>query len=602
MGILRADRITGLGGADAITGSTFFGGGVSAESGSASQNNLQLDISSDFNLGTNNFTIEAFIYLDALGQFNNILAVGTDSTNGYRMDLGTGNNLRLVTKLGSDSWGVLITGSTTFIKDKWYHVAVTRSGNSFDLWVDGTKDATTVTNSGAFSDATVSSANSGTNNIGVEIGSLSTYGFSRKFNGYISNLHLVNGTALYTSNYTIPTTRLEKRSDTVILTCNSAGNVLNEETGKTIIKHSANINSQGPVASRFTPNSPVGFSTTTDVGSQYGSTFDGFGSFATSTYMVPPGGNTRERGRGRGVLGGGFNGVSPNNHNVISYVEVQSGGIFKDFGDLTLVRSYFPAGQTSSSTRGIFAGGYGGGGGYNTIDFITIANTGNAIDFGDISVAKFGQGGLSNQTRALFGGNSTAPFDNIIEFVTIATTGNAQDFGDLVKQRGLTAGASSSTRGVFTGGRSNTPSSNAQDNIMEYVTIATTGNTQDFGDLSTTTRYGHTGFSSPTRGISAGGFDPSGQAKTIDYFTIATLGNSSDFGDLSAVTGYCGSVTNSTRGAVTINNQPNYYNTLEFITIATLGDAQDYGDADVGSSKGHGDFPACASDSHGGVA
>ena len=40
-------------------------------------------------------------------------------------------------------------------------------------------------------------------------------------------------------------------------------------------------------ASRFTPNSPVGFSTTTDVGSQYGSTFDGFGSFATSTYMVP---------------------------------------------------------------------------------------------------------------------------------------------------------------------------------------------------------------------------------------------------------------------------------------------------------------------------
>jgi len=294
--------------------------------------------------------------------------------------------------------------------------------------------------------------------------------------------------------------------------------------------------------------------------------------------------------------------VSPNVTNAISYVEVQSGGIFKDFGDLTLARGYSPAGQTSSSTRGIFAGGYGGGGGYNTIDFITIANTGNAIDFGDISVAKFGQGGLSNQTRALFGGNMTAPFDNIIEFVTIATTGNAQDFGDLVKQRGLTAGASSSTRGVFTGGRSNTPSSNAQDNIMEYVTIATTGNTQDFGDLSTTTRYGHTGFSSPTRGISAGGFDPSGQAKTIDYFTIATLGNSSDFGDLSAVTGYCGSVTNSTRGAVTINNQPNYYNTLEFITIATLGDAQDYGDADVGSSKGHGDFPACASDSHGGVA
>ncbi len=165
MGILRADRVTGLGGANAITGSTFFGGGISAESGGASQNNLQLNLSSDFNLGTNNFTIEAFIYLEALGQFNNILAVGTDSTNGYRMDLGTGNNLRLVTKLGSDSWGVLITGSTTFIKDKWYHVAVTRSCSSFDLCVDGNKDANTVTNSYSFLDATVNDANVGDNNV-----------------------------------------------------------------------------------------------------------------------------------------------------------------------------------------------------------------------------------------------------------------------------------------------------------------------------------------------------------------------------------------------------------------------------------------------------
>ena len=67
----------------------------------------------------------------------------------------------------------------------------------------------------------------------------------------------MNGTAVYTSNYTIPTTRLEKRSDTVILTCNSAGNVLNEETGKTITKHSANTNSQGPVASRYIKDSTV---------------------------------------------------------------------------------------------------------------------------------------------------------------------------------------------------------------------------------------------------------------------------------------------------------------------------------------------------------
>ena len=600
MGILRTDRVSGLGGANAITGSTFFGGGVSAESGSASQNNLQLDISSDFNLGTNNFTIEAFIYLEALGQFNNILAVGTDSTNGYRMDLGTGNNLRLVTKLGSDGWGVLMTGSTTFIKDKWYHVAVTRSGNSFDLWVDGTKDATTVTNSGAVLDATVSSANSGTNNIGVEIGSLSTYGYSRKFNGYISNLHLVNGTALYTSNYSLPTTRLEKRSDTVLLACNSAGNVLNEETGKTITKHSANTNSQGPVASRFTPNSPVGFSTTTDVGSQYGSTFDGFGSFATSTYMVPPGGNTRERNRGRGVLGGGAPFVSPSVINNMSYHEVQSQGNFQDFGDLTVSRGQFPAGQNASSTRGLSSGGWTNPAGVNTIDFITIANTANAIDFGDTTITR-PNGVLSNQTRSLTAGNGDLV--NTIDFVTIATTGNASDFGDLVDGRANLSGVSSPTRGVFGGGRNNTPSSNTEYNTLQFITIATTGNTQDFGDLSRT-RYGASAFSSATRAIFAGGYtNPSGAAPSIDFFNITTLGNASDFGDLSDGQGYGGSLTNTILGLITINAPSDYFNTIEFITISTTGNAKDFGDADpLGSGKGHGSFPSCMSDSHGGTA
>ena len=585
MGILRADRITGLGGADAITGSTFFGGGVSAESGSASQNNLQLDISSDFNLGTNNFTIEAFIYLEALGQFNNILAVGTDSTNGYRMDLGTGNNLRLVTKLGSDSWGVLITGSTTFIKDKWYHVAVTRSGNSFDLWVDGTKDATTVTNSGAFSDATVSSANSGTNNIGVEIGSLSTYGLSRKFNGYISNLHLVNGTALYTSNYTIPTTRLEKRSDTVILTCNSAGNVLNEETGKTIIKHSANINSQGPVASRFTPNSPVGFSTTTDVGSQYGLTFDGFGSFATSTYMVPPGGNMRERNRGRGVfIGGGGN-------NNIDYIIIQSQGNAIDFGDKTSL--FKQSGCVASSTRSVNAGGFENPAFTNIMDFITIANTANATDFGDLTLARRNLGGAGNSTRGIFFGGGSPSVTDTIDFITIATAGNASDFGNTTSAKSSVGSFASPTRAVFGGGESN---------AIEYLTIATTGNATDFGDLISGTTEKPAGTSSSTRGLFiCGESQPSGtRLNTIQFVTIATTGNATDFGDHTDLRRSLAACNNSIRAVYGGGNTApanTTVNTLSFVTIATAGNGQDFGDLTLGRSlDGNG-----SSDSHGGL-
>jgi hypothetical protein len=66
---------------------------------------------------------------------------------------------------------------------------------------------------------------------------------------------------------------------------------------------------------------------------------------------------------------------------------------------------------------------------------------------------------------------------NAIEYITIASTGNSTDFGDLTIERLNRAACSSSTRGVFGGGNS------AYTNVLDYVTIATTGNALDFGDL-----------------------------------------------------------------------------------------------------------------------
>ena len=75
-------------------------------------------------------------------------------------------------------------------------------------------------------------------------------------------------------------------------------------------------------------------------------------------------------------------------------------------------------------------------------------------------------GGLYYPTRA-----------NIIEYITIATTGDAVDFGDLTNKRSDLAAASSPTRGVFCGG--DTPSFV---NTIDYVQIMTLGNALDFGD------------------------------------------------------------------------------------------------------------------------
>ena len=69
---------------------------------------------------------------------------------------------------------------------------------------------------------------------------------------------------------------------------------------------------------------------------------------------------------------------------------------------------------------------------------------------------------------------------NTMDYVTLATLGNAIDFGDMLGNRHNSTedGCSSSTRGVWAGGQ--TPNKHA---TIQYLTIATTGDTVNFGDL-----------------------------------------------------------------------------------------------------------------------
>ena len=81
---------------------------------------------------------------------------------------------------------------------------------------------------------------------------------------------------------------------------------------------------------------------------------------------------------------------------------------------------------SGSSTRGLFGGGDPSS---NTIAYVTLATTGNALNFGDLPYDGWGTGAVSNNTRWLnFGDYST----NRISYVTIASLGDAQDFGDLL--------------------------------------------------------------------------------------------------------------------------------------------------------------------------
>jgi len=83
-------------------------------------------------------------------------------------------------------------------------------------------------------------------------------------------------------------------------------------------------------------------------------------------------------------------------------------------------------------------------------------------------------------------------------------------------------------------------------NVIQYITTATLGNSQDWGDL-VTTRGGGGVCSSPTRGILAGGYNP-GLTNNIDCFSLVTSGNAVDFGDLSQARRTVGGVSNGHGG------------------------------------------------------
>ena len=126
----------------------------------------------------------------------------------------------------------------------------------------------------------------------------------------------------------------------------------------------------------------------------------------------------------RAVFGGSYSGGNP-----IDYKNFETANAV-DFGDLTVGRGYIGSGQSTPGGRGFWSGGNGN----DTIDYVTIATTGNATDFGDSSGQTHSTSATSNDTRGVIGGSGTT--DNQIRYITIATTGNSTDFGDLTVGRG----------------------------------------------------------------------------------------------------------------------------------------------------------------------
>ena len=559
MGILRTDKVSGLETPTAVTGSVYFDG---------TGDYLSIASSPDLQLGTTDFTVEAWINLEAVsGSHQQIVAAGNpESANSFVVQVREDGSNRLL-DFRTDTRS--ITSTSSIPTNKWTHIAVTKQSNLVRLFVNGVLE-----NSGTEAESLTTAITA----IGYR--PASSYGFAK---GYISNLRILKGTAFYTSDFTVPVHALEVIGDTVLLCCNNSDSAGADGTGKTIT-----VNNDA-AASTVSPGLTRDFTSGTE--------FQGVTVFDTQGYFVPPSGTTAERfpdfgaidaASARGVFGGGR---TPSYLDTIDYITISTTGNAQDFGNLTQARGYIMS--SSSRTRGVFNGGAVPGA-VNTQDFITISSTGDAQNFGELQTARYGAGNCSSSTRGAFGGGNPGP-SNVIEFITIATTGNTQDFGDLTQARVYIGGCSSSTRGVFGGGA---PLPGV--NTIDFITISSTGNASDFGDL-TQGGSGVTGCSSRTRGVFAGGLsgsDPYTYHNVIDYITIAALGNATDFGDLSVGAYYAAGCSSSILGVFggLSTSSGVYTNIIEYVTIASTGDAQDFGDLTTARSPA-----AAVSNGHGGL-
>ena len=294
----------------------------------------------------------------------------------------------------------------------------------------------------------------------------------------------------------------------------------------------------------------------TNSGGGTGPVIAGVSTVASTGFMIMPVGNTEVRGAGsgRGVSAGGY--ANPSLTSAIEYITIATTGNGLDFGDLSQAKNNL--GASASSTRGVFAGGEAPSPtSYTTqIDYMTISSSGGVSDFGDLTQARMPFMANSNDTISIIYGGYTGVNVNTIDFVTIATTGNASDFGSEFYMKRSCAATGNTTRAVIFGG------------------------------------YGYTGTFSDQPGPPYQAQSPIGPSSKVEFHNYASKGAGIPFGELSFKVYGAAGVSNNTRGVFAggydyrspvLDNK----NNMEYITFATEGNGTDFGDLTI-ARRSHG--------------
>ena len=110
---------------------------------------------------------------------------------------------------------------------------------------------------------------------------------------------------------------------------------------------------------------------------------------------------------------------------------------------------------------------------------------GNAQDFGNSTDSRYTYSTCASRTRGFMGGGFSAHLGDTIDFITFASTGNATDFGNLTQSRWvMRCQGAASFNSWYVCWWFRIQALATTFNIIDYITMAQTGNAVDFGDLS----------------------------------------------------------------------------------------------------------------------
>ena len=188
-----------------VSGLTVQNTSVYANSFNGTSQYLTVPSNAAFNFGTGDFTIEGWVYPTSTSGTRPIVEIRTTS--------GGATGFALLSQSGATTLNVYTNGgfagasTNSLTTNQWNHVALVRSGNTWTYWINGVSGGS-FTNSSTQSDGATT---------GPKIGGSTTAG--EVWIGYLSNIRIIKGTALYTAAFTVPTAPLTAITNTSLLTC-----------------------------------------------------------------------------------------------------------------------------------------------------------------------------------------------------------------------------------------------------------------------------------------------------------------------------------------------------------------------------------------------